>query len=544
MTQKNFRCIAVDMGAASIRIMLGSIANGRLTYEEKHRFNNEIITINGHERWNINLITREIKKGIQQALTTADGPVQSIAVDSWGVDFVLLDKQGNLLDEPVAYRDARTRGMQERWSHEMSPADTFTKTGINFYDFNTLFHLLAIRDSDLIPRIGTILFMPCYINYILSGQMVNETTIASTSQLLNVKGNSINSGIAAKLNLDPKVFGRIIPAGTTLGPYREAVPADRNAAAANGDRRAEQAGTGANGDRPVELTSAALNGDPPVEKSRTEMEGDTPTVTTGQGATEHEVDVVTVCGHDTACAVTAIPADEDEFAFIATGTWCIVGTVAKEPVTTEYALNEGFTNERGYLDRYRVLKNINGLWLVQGLKASFDGRFDYNEIEKMALGSDCSNLVYPENEMFYNPEDMQSAFDRFFAGTGQPPLEHPADYFKCAYDSLCMAFRLNMEKLEQMMGRNFPVLHLTGGGCQSEYLSSQTATICERKVVSGPVEGATIGNIIIQGIAAGGVKNLEEARQIVRDSFNVRVYQPDPAKRPTEERFDYFKKLK
>jgi rhamnulokinase len=511
MTQKTFRCIAVDMGAASIRIMLGSIANGRLTYEEKHRFNNEISTIDGHERWNIELITSEIKRGIQQALTTADGPVQSIAVDSWGVDFVLLDKQGNLLDNPVAYRDARTKGMQEKWSNEMSPTDTFTNTGINFYDFNTLFHLLSIRDTDLLPRIGTILFMPCYINYILSGQMVNETTIASTSQLLNVKGNSINNEIAAKLNLDPKVFGRIIPAGRVLGKYNEAVPADRNAAAASPDRPAEQAGT-------------AARGGPPVN---------------GNGAP----DVVTVCAHDTACAVTAIPADEDEFAFIATGTWCIVGTVSQQPVTTKYALDEGFTNERAYLDRYRVLKNINGLWLVQGLKDSFDGRFDYNEIEKMAGQSDCTNLVYPENEMFYNPDDMQSAFDRFFADTGQPPLENPADYFKCAYDSLCMAFRLNMEKLEQMMERKFSTLHLTGGGCQSEYLSSQTATICERKVVSGPVEGATIGNIIIQGIAAGAVENLDEARQIVRNSFDVRVYQPDPAKRPSEEQYEYFKKL-
>ncbi len=465
------------MGAASIRIMLGTISNGRLTYEEKHRFNNEIKTIDGHERWNIELISTEIKKGIDLTLAGSPGTVQSIAVDSWGVDFVMLDTDGNLLDEPVAYRDARTKGMQKKWSHEMSPADTFSKTGINFYDFNTLFHLLSIRDTDLIPRIGTILFMPCYINYILSGQMVNETTIASTSQLLNVKGNSINSEIAAKLNLDPKLFGSIIPAGKVLGPYKE-------------------------------------------------------------------TDVVTVCAHDTACAVTAIPAEEDEFAFIATGTWCIVGTVSEQSVTTKYALNEGFTNERGYLDRYRVLKNINGLWLVQGLKASFGERFDYNEIEKMAGQSDCTNLVYPENEMFYNPDDMRSAFDRFFSDSGQPPLEHPADYFKCAYDSLCMAFRLNMKKLEQMMERNFPTIHLTGGGCQSEYLSQQTASICERKVVSGPVEGATIGNMLIQGMAAGAVKNLEEARQIVRNSFDVRVYQPDPANRSSEERFEYFKKLK
>ena len=402
----------------------------------------------------------------------------------------------------------------------MSPADTFKKTGINFYDFNTLFHQLSIRDSDLVPRIGTILFMPCYINYILSGQMLNETTIASTSQLLNVSGNAINNEILAKINLDPKVFSRIIPAGRVLGKYNEAVPADRNASVAAGDCPAEQTSTAAKGDHPVK------------EHGNKKGNGDS------------KPDLVTVCGHDTACVVTAIPAEEDEFAFIATGTWCIVGTVSQQPVTTKYALDEGFTNERAYLDRYRVLKNINGLWLVQGLKSSFDNRFDYNEIEKMAGQSTCTNLVYPEKEMFYNPDDMWSAFDRFFADTGQSPLENPADYFKCAYDSLCMAFRLNMEKLEQMMERKFAVLHLTGGGCQSEYISSQTATICERKVVSGPVEGATIGNILLQGIAAGAVKNLEEARQIVRDSFDVRVYQPDPAKRPTEERFDYFKKLK
>jgi len=466
MDTGNFQCIAVDMGASSIRVMLGTLAEGKLSYEEKHRFKNEIKEVDGHERWDIEMITREILVGVEKIIKNKRTNVSSIGVDSWGVDFVLLDKKGEILDLPVAYRDNRTAGMKEKWLKEMSAEETFQKTGINFYDFNTLFHLLSIRDQKIIDDIGTILFMPCYISYFLSGEKLNEVTIASTSQIMNVGNSEMNDEILHKLNLNAEHFGRIISPGTKIGKMTK-------------------------GNNPDDNT-----------------------------------EVVSVCGHDTACAVTAVPSDSEDFAFIATGTWCIAGTLTKKPVTNEFALNENFTNERGFMNDYRLVKNIIGLWLVQGLKNSFGDKYDYFEIEKLAGNSSCYNLVYPDNEMFYNPGDMKEAFDQFFMASGQEIPKEPGDYFKCAYDSLCLSFRMNIEKLESMMNKKYDVIHLIGGGCQSKYLSSLTATICEKTVVSGPVEGATIGNILIQGMAAGVIDSISEARNIVKVSFPVEKYQP------------------
>jgi rhamnulokinase len=484
MMTESFNCIAVDMGASSIRIMLGSISKGILSYQEKHRFKNEIIEHDGFERWDIEKITNEISLGIKKIIENSTELISSIGVDSWGVDFVLLDEKGNLLDLPVAYRDKRTNGMIEKWSKEMSRKETFQKTGINFYDFNTLFHLLSIRDTKMIKKVRTILFMPCYINYSLCGEKYNEVTIASTSQLLNVAGNKINAEIIQKLNLEPEVFNEIVPSGKKIGKLKSFK------------------------------------------------------------STESEINIISVCGHDTACAVTAIPAKKEDFAFIATGTWCIVGTVSKEAVTSEFALNEGFTNERGYNNSYRLLKNINGLWLVQGLKSAFDDKFSYSEIEDLARKSESTQLVFPENEMFYNPKNMKTAFDQFFKLSGQNIPKSPGDYFKCAYDSLCFSFRLNIEKLEIMLNKNYDSIHLIGGGCQSRYLSEQTSNICKRKVISGPVEGATIGNILIQGLSAGIICDIDEAHKIVTDSFEINEYLPDDNSAKNDNIYLKFKQLK
>lgn len=484
MSSEPFNCIAVDMGASSIRIMLGSISNGILSYTEKHRFKNDIIEVNGIERWDIKNITHEIAEGIKKTIAQTGASISSIGVDSWGVDFVLLDEKGKLLDHPVAYRDKRTMGMMKKWFKEMSPEDTFSKTGINFYDFNTLFHLLSIRDDEIIKKVKTILFIPCYINYYLSGEKFNEVTIASTSQLLNVEGIKINAEIIKKLNLKPEIFGDIKKSGENIGL----------------------------------LKTFNLK--------------------------ETEININNVCGHDTACAVTAIPARSKDFAFIATGTWCIVGTVSEEAVITEFALNEGFTNERGYNDSYRLLKNINGLWLIQSLKTAFDDKYSFSEIEYLARNSESTQLIFPENEMFYNPKNMREAFDQFFILSGQSIPSNEGDYYKCAYDSLCYSFRLNIEKLEIMMGKKYDHIHLIGGGCKSVYLSEQTANICQRKVISGPVEGATIGNILIQGISAGIISDINEARLIVADSFEINEYLPDPDFSSHDSAYLSFKQLK
>ena len=355
---KSFNCIAVDMGAASIRIMVGTIENNIISYKEISRFKNEIRLIDGHERWDVEYIITEINKAINEIITRKDIQISSIGVDSWGVDFVLLDKNGDLLDTPVAYRDSRTKSMQQKWETIMSGEETFRKTGINFYQFNTLFQLLAIKDEEIIKKLSLILFMPCYISYRLSGRVFNELSIASTSQLLNVDNNEMNNEILKHLNLESGYFGKILMPGEIAGNVTEGH----------------------------------------------DLPG--------------SVKMVAVCCHDTASAVLAIPSDSRRYAFISTGTWCLAGMVSDTPVLDAFALENGFTNERGYGFSYRVLKNIIGLWLIQGLQSSFRNKYSYDEIEELVSNSKSQKVIVPDSEIFYNPADMKTAFDQFLIQSG------------------------------------------------------------------------------------------------------------------------------
>ncbi len=492
--QERFVCIAVDMGASNIRIMAGIIDGTKIEYREMHRFSNEIKEIDGHERWDIEFIFKNISEGIRLVIDEFGDGVKSIGVDAWGVDFALLDSNGNLVDQPVAYRDKRTEGMEEKWCGMMSRQETFERTGINFYIFNTLFQLLSFRkiessgmESGLPAGTSHLLFLPNYILYRISGVMHNELTISSTSQLLNVDTNNWDKKILDLLEIPDTILGDVCPPGTVLGDVYY----------------------GKNKETTLKATA--------------------------------------VCSHDTASAVAAVPAVEDSFAFISTGTWCIVGIESKYAITSSQALEEGFTNERGYGNSYRFLKNIIGLWLVQGLKAELAKDLSYEEIEAGAALSKGDLLVVPGDTSFYNPGSMKQAFDEFFSKTGQEIPTDPFSYFRTAYDSLVYSFRYHVEKMEEMTGKSISTIHLIGGGCQSEYLSRQTALICGKTVHSGPVEAATLGNIIVQAIALKHIKNLDEARAMVRDSYDVRIYQPSPQAtemESTEQEYSRFLELR
>jgi len=464
-----FKCLAIDMGAGSIRVLLGSVANSYLKYQEVHRFKNEIKTIEGKDRWDIKYIVNEIIIGINKAIEQSRDQIQSFGVDSWGVDFVLLDQKGELLETPVAYRDARTLGMQDFWEKLMSKEETFQRTGINFYIFNSLLQLLAIKNDPIIKKTQTILFIPNYIYNQLSGSKVNEISIASTSQLVDVNTNQIDLKILQLLDIQPNIFGEIIEPGKIIG----------------------------------EVNHPGIS---------------------GKG-----MKAVSVCSHDTASAVAAIPAEKSGFAFISTGTWCIVGVESDKPALSEEALKNGFTNERGYGNTYRVLKNMLGLWLIQGLQKSFNDCYSFEELEKMAENNlSTGHYIDPEDPSFFNPENMMDAFDTYFIKTGQIIPEAPGEYVKCAYDSLCKSFARSIEQLELMLDKKIDVIHLIGGGSRSEYLCQTTANVCGKKLISGPVEGAGIGNIMIQAIAMGYIKDLEEGRRIVKQSFECRDYVPAP----------------
>ncbi len=281
MTGKNFTCIAIDMGAGSVRVMLGVIDEEGISYDEIHRINNEIITSDGRHRWDMDRISKEIKNGISKAIEVSAHKPISVGVDSWGVDFVLLNEQGELVETPVAYRDTRTEGMQEKWNTLMSRMDTFRRTGINFYIFNTLFQCLSLKDSEQIKQTSRILFIPSYINYLLTGRAHNELTISSTSQMLGVQGDQWDSDVLEKLHINQDLLGDVIASGTKLGP--------------------------------VTIPEAEGSG----------LEG------------------IAVCGHDTACVVAAIPVENPNFAYISAGTWCIVGVESDRPLISEEALELG-----------------------------------------------------------------------------------------------------------------------------------------------------------------------------------------------------------
>jgi rhamnulokinase len=253
---------------------------------------------------------------------------------------------------------------------------------------------------------------------------------------------------------------------------------------------------------------------------------------------------VAVCGHDTACVVAAIPVENPNYAFISAGTWCIVGIESSRPLISQEALQLGITNERTYGSGYRSLKNIVGLWLLQGLKKQFSTEISFAQMEEMVQEDDpVSQVIDPDDPGFYNPDNMKEAFDSYFDKTGQPRPEKLSDYIRCAYDSLCFSFRYHMEELEKLSRKPIEVLHLVGGGSQSDYLCQRIASICEREVISGPVEGAAMGNVIIQGIALGKIKNLQEGRKLVQKSCRVKRYHPGALPQGAEKRYRKYLKL-
>jgi rhamnulokinase len=254
---------------------------------------------------------------------------------------------------------------------------------------------------------------------------------------------------------------------------------------------------------------------------------------------------VAICGHDTAGVVAAIPVDHPNYAFISAGTWCIVGVESDRPLLGEEALKLGLTNERGYDNSYRVLKNIVGLWLLQGLKKHLSEDISYAMMEEMTReGGPVTQVIDPDDPGFYHPKDMKEAFDQYFTKTGQPRPETFATYLICAYDSLCFSFRYHIEKLETLWEKGIEVLHLVGGGSQSDYLNQRIATICGRKVISGPVEGATLGNILVQALAMGRISSLQEGRELVKRSYPGKTYFPEEVPDGTEKRYKQFLGLK
>jgi rhamnulokinase len=483
--------LAIDLGASSGRVMAGRFDGRQLILEEVHRFPNGGHLINGHFYWNFVGLFTEIKAGLTKAAATYGRSIASLGVDTWGVDYGLLDISGCLLGMPFQYRDARTDGMMARTFRRMPKRQVYETTGIQFMFFNSLFQLMAEQSSrgPALAAASKLLFAPDLINFWLSGKAVNEYTISSTSQLLDARTRRWSKALIRKVGLPERIFGPIVQPGTVLGGLTREVCAE-----------------------------------------------------TGLGA----IKVVAPGCHDTASAVAAVPASGKDFVYLSSGTWSLMGVETKQPVITDKSFAYGFTNEGGVCGTIRLLKNICGLWLIQECRriwAQQGKKLEFEDLRKEAMASrPFAALINPDDPVFSTPGDMPARIAAFCRRTGQQAPATPGAIVRAIYESLALRYRDVFEKLEDLTGRRHDVLHVVGGGSRDVVLNQFTADALQRFVVAGPVEATAVGNILMQMIATRAIRSLDQGRELVGQSFPVTSFKPG-ASEPWEEANARFRKL-
>ena len=467
--------IAVDLGAESGRVMLGRIADDRLTLEQIHRFANGPVEQAGTLRWDFDRLLTEIKTGIGQAAKAADGEVRGIGVDTWGVDFGLLGADGKLLEKPYHYRDARTNGMMDKAFERMAKRQVYENTGIQFMQLNSLYQLLAMRlaDSDVLPKTERLLFMADLFTYFLCGKAVGEYTLASTSQMMDMKTGEWSKPIFDQLALPMGGMPEIVMPGTVVGGLTDAV--------------AKEIGC-------------------------------------------ERIPVIAVGSHDTASAVLGVPARGDRWAYLSSGTWSLMGVELPKAIVSDKTFQYEFTNEGGVENTIRLLKNIMGLWLIQECKRQWqrEGQdLSYTELTQMATAAKpFFGYVDCDNSDFLAPGDMPSRINKCLADTGQQPTQDKGQMLRLVLESLALKYRSVLSAIEDVTGDRIEVLHIVGGGIQNELLCQFTADATGRKVITGPIEATASGNILMQAKAAGQIQTKDEAREIIRNSFELKHFEP------------------
>ncbi|HZK81829.1 MAG TPA: rhamnulokinase family protein [Humisphaera sp.] len=478
MSDRNF--LAFDLGAESGRAVLGRLTSGGLTLEEKHRFPNPNGRINGHLHWNLLGQWEELKTGLRKTIQAGDANLHGIGVDTWGVDFGLVANDGEILGNPYHYRDTRTDGVMAKTFELVPKGKIFQATGIQFMEINSLFQLISMQlaDSPILKCAQTLLFVPDLFNYLFTGVRKCEFSIASTSQMIDPRTGKWAMDFLASLDLPTHIFPQIVPSGTILGPLREDVAAECGAG---------------------------------------------------------RIPVIAPATHDTASAVAAVPVDStaNDWCYISSGTWSLMGVELPQPVINDKALKYNYTNEGGVGGTVRFLKNIAGLWPVQECRRYWkrEGHdHNYTELTRLAgHATPLTRLLNLDGKPFLTPGEMPVKIEQFCRQTHQPLPSGPGEYVRACLDSLALTYRRTLEGLEDVLGRKISVIHIVGGGCQNELLNQITADACNRTVVAGPIEATAIGNILVQAMATGDVKSLSDARAIVRQSFDVKRYEPREA---------------
>jgi rhamnulokinase len=469
--------IACDLGAESGRVLLGSLGEGRLAIEEIHRFANGPMEVGGTLRWDLPRMFAELKAGLRQAAARGIR-VDSVSCDSWGVDYVLLDRQKAMVDAPYHYRDARTDGALERAFAVVPAEEIFAETGIQFMPLNTLYQLLAEKQQrpGMLAAAEKFLNVGDYFNFALSGQCKGEASLASTTQLYNPRRRAWSASLIEKFGLPGHLFAEVVPSGTVLGPLLASVAAE-----------------------------------------------------TGLQRTQ----VIAGCSHDTAAAVAAVPASGDGWAYLSSGTWSLLGIESSQPIISAKSREHNFTNEVGFGGRIRFLKNIVGLWIVQECRRAWaaEGReFGYEELTEMAeQAAPLRSLLDVTDARFLKPGGMPEKIAEFFRETQQAVPTAPGEYVRCVLESLALLYRDTLDQFEEVTGQSLRTLHVVGGGSKNHLHNQMTANATGRRVLAGPSECTGIGNLLVQAIALGHVRSLEDGRHIVRESFPPARYEPQEA---------------
>ena len=469
--------LAFDLGAESGRAFAGLLEGGRLEVRELSRFANVMTSVRGHLHWDVLQLLREMEGGLGTFASDYGDRLEGVGVDTWGVDFGLLGADGGLLGFPYVYRDKRIEGAMEGFLERVSRERVYELTGIQLMPINTLYQLYSmVRDgSPLLEEAADLLFMPDLFAYLLSGEKVAESTIASTSQLYDPRAGGWAEELFEALGISTGLMHEIVEPGTVIGSL----------------------------DREIRRR-------------------------TGVG----EAPVIATAGHDTAAAVAAVPAEGEDWAYISSGTWSLMGVESGKPIITRESRGFNFTNEGGVAGTFRVLKNIMGLWLVQQCRKAWaeERAYSYEELTQMAAAAEGEGaIVEPDHPSFLNPPDMPAAIREFCERTGQRPPETPGEFVRCVLVSLALKYRLVLEQLRRMCGHPITRIHVVGGGTRNELLSQLTADATGLPVICGPVEAAAIGNVLVQAMALGHVGSVDEIREVARRSFEVRRYEPQPS---------------
>lgn len=470
--------IAIDLGAESGRAMLGTLCDGALVLSESHRFANTPRIVGGSMQWDLPRLFDEIKFGIQKAASTADNPPLGIGVDTWGVDFGLLDARAELISNPVHYRDARTNGILETAFEIVPHREIYMQTGIQFLQFNSIFQLLAMRlaGSAELESASELLMMPDLFNFMLTGVRAREFSDATTTQAYNTTKGDWAWELIDAFKIPRKIFGPVTASATRLGTLSSAISDELGVAS---------------------------------------------------------IPVLLPASHDTGSAVAAVPAEGDGWAYISCGTWALVGVETARPVINDQALAFNFTNEGGVFGTNRLLANVMGLWLLQRAKASWDlagNELSYARIVELAAKvRPFIGWIDPDDQSFFNPPDMIAAIHEFASRTGQSFPNDPGSIARIIMESLALKYKFKLNQASALKGEIIHTIHIVGGGSRNELLCQMTADACRCRVVAGPAEATAMGNVLVQACAAGLLSGLAEIRATVRNSSSLKTFDPNPS---------------